>query len=205
MSMGKLPCLPHLPLPPTTWSLLRTSVSLHVNGDGPGLDTVIIHHNALVFFARSVANSSGQSCRKIEKFMKADAAIFVSTIHPDHYKIDVIVCILDELGVSISCEHWDQLKEYLRRTTCRNVTLQHVNIGQMSAGSKPQIVKLNIARLLLPVAAEVVKLFLLVVSVPGKRLRLQALPKHLLCVHWLIVCSPAMRYSRWRWTREWPN
>lgn len=127
MSMGKLPCLPHLPLPPTTWSLLRTSVSLHVNGDGPGLDTVIIHHNALVFFARSVANSSGQSCRKIEKFMKADAAIFVSTIHPDHYKIDVVVCILDELGVSISCEHWDQLKEYLRRTTCRNVTLQHVN------------------------------------------------------------------------------
>ena len=122
-AMGDLPCLPHLPLPPTMWSMLRTSVSLHANGDGPGCDTVIIQHNSLLQFARAVANSVQVSHRKCDKFMNETASLFSSPHHPGHYNIDIVVCILDEVGVSISSGQWDQVKEFLRTTACRRVRL----------------------------------------------------------------------------------
>lgn len=122
-AMGDLSCLPHLPLSPTMWSTLRASVSLHANGDGPGRDAIIIQNNSLFQFARTVGNSLRVSHRKCDKFMNGQASLFSSPQHPGHYKIDIVVCILDEMGVSISAGQWVQVKEFLRTTACRRVRL----------------------------------------------------------------------------------
>lgn len=123
--MGELSRLPHLPLPPTMWSTLRASVSLHANGDGPGSDAIIIQHNSLLQFARAVGNSLHVSHRKCDKFLSGQAPLFSSPQHPGHYKIDIVVCILDEMGVQISSEQWTQVTEFLRNMACRRVRLDN--------------------------------------------------------------------------------
>lgn len=119
--MGELACLPHLPLPPSAWSLLRASVSLHVSGDNGGSGTLIIQHNALLQFVKSMANSLNVSWRKCDRFLSQATSLFASDLLPNHYKIDVVVCMMDELGIPLTSDQWTQVKLFLRTHVCRRV------------------------------------------------------------------------------------
>lgn len=120
--MGQLACLPHLPLPPSAWSLLRASVSLHVSGDSGGAGTLIIQHNALFQFGKSVANSLNVSWRKCERYLSNATHLFASDLLPNkYYKIDVVVCMMDELDIPLTSDQWTQVKLFLQTNACRRV------------------------------------------------------------------------------------
>ena len=114
--MGELACLHQLPLPPSVWSLLRASVSLCVDdvSDDSGDPVIVIHYNALVQFGKNVAKCVGQNWRKCERFMNESLSLFAYEHQMNHYRVDIVVCVLDQLGVPLTAGQWSQMKTFLK-------------------------------------------------------------------------------------------
>lgn len=128
--MGELACLPSLPLPPTTWSLLRACVSLRANGDGNGLDAVIIHHNTLIQVGRRLAQSLDKSWRNCERFLAQSTHLFLCDGLVHYYNIDVVACLLKALDVDVTPDLWAEIKAFLRRHACGRTEVVRASSAQ---------------------------------------------------------------------------